>query len=93
MTKIELFKRELLLRRYSQSTIDTYCSCLKVIISKIGENPKVDEKTGGVFEFIGSTANLSKSDFADMVTDLIRWSAETFNIVLPLPDEQLEIFE
>lgn len=43
MTKIELFKRELLLRRYSQSTIDTYCSCLKVIISKIGENPSVEE--------------------------------------------------
>lgn len=43
MTKIELFKRELLLRRYSQSTIDTYCSCLKVIISKIGENPSIEE--------------------------------------------------
>lgn len=43
MTKIELFKRELLLRRYSQSTIDTYCSCLKVITSKIGENPSIEE--------------------------------------------------
>lgn len=42
MTQIELFKRELLIRRYSQSTIDTYCSCLKVIISKIGQNPSID---------------------------------------------------
>lgn len=43
MTQIELFKRELLIRRYSQSTIDTYCSCLKVIISKIGQNPSIEE--------------------------------------------------
>lgn len=43
MNKVELFKRELLIRRYSKSTIETYCSCLKVIIYKIGEDPSIDE--------------------------------------------------
>lgn len=52
---------------------------------------KVHEPTGEIFKYLGSTATLSKSDFADMVTDLIRWAAECFNIVLPLPGEQTEL--
>lgn len=43
MNKIEIFRKELLLRRYSQSTINTYCSCISVVISKIGENPTIDQ--------------------------------------------------
>lgn len=43
MNKIELFKRELVLRKYTASTIQTYSSCLGVIIGKIGENPSLDE--------------------------------------------------
>ncbi len=43
MDKIELFKRELILRNYTSSTTQTYVSCLKCIISKIGENPSVDQ--------------------------------------------------
>lgn len=60
---------------------------------KFLKREKVDEKTGEVFEYIGSTTNLNKSEFADMVTDLIRWASQTFSVILPLPDEQLEIFE
>lgn len=43
METIEKFKKELLLRRYSINTIETYSSCLKIIINKIGENPSIDE--------------------------------------------------
>lgn len=43
MNQIELFKRELLLRKYTISTIQTYSSCLSVIIGKIGEFPSLDE--------------------------------------------------
>ena len=52
---------------------------------------KVDEKTGEIFEYCGSTAKLSKSAFSDLVNDLIRFSAETFNVIIPMPGEQLEI--
>lgn len=59
---------------------------------KFLKREKVDEKTGEVFEYIGKSSKLTKSEFADMTTDLIRWASETFNIILPLPDEQMEIF-
>lgn len=40
--KINKFKRELMVRKYSYNTIETYCSCLKVIFCKCGENPTID---------------------------------------------------
>lgn len=58
---------------------------------KFLKRESVNKKTGEIFEYIGSTTKLSKSDFADMVNDLIQWSAETFNINLPLPSEQTEL--
>lgn len=58
---------------------------------KFLKREKVDEITGEVFPYLESTTKLSKSDFADMVNDLIQWSAETFGISLPLPNEQTEL--
>jgi len=57
---------------------------------KFLKKEKVDERTGLIFEYLGSTAALNKSDFADLVSELIRWAAENFEIVLPLPGEQTE---
>lgn len=37
-----------------------------------------------------STTQLTKSEFADMTTDLIRWASE-MDIILPIPGEQTEI--
>ena len=59
---------------------------------KFLKKEKVDEKTGEVFQYIGSTAKLGKGEFVELMDSLIRWSAETFNIVLPLPNTQTEIF-
>lgn len=59
---------------------------------KFLKKEKIDEKTGEVFEYIGSTSKLTKSEFSDLTADLIRWASETFNVILPLPDEQLEAF-
>jgi hypothetical protein len=59
---------------------------------KFLKREKVDENTGEVFPYLTSTTKLNKSEFADLVNDLIRWAAEAFNIVLPLPNEQTEIF-
>ena len=63
----------------------------EILKFKFLKKEKVDERTGEVFEYISSTTKLNKSDFSDMVTDLIRYAAETFDIVLPLPGEQSEM--
>jgi len=49
------------------------------------------EKTGEVFEYLGSTATLGKMEFVELTDLLIRWASESFGIVLPVPGEQLEI--
>lgn len=46
MTNHELFRREMVLRKYSPSSIDTYASCLGVVFGKIGENPTLHEIKG-----------------------------------------------
>lgn len=52
---------------------------------------KVVESTGEVLPYIKESSQLNKEEFSEMTSELIRWSAETFNIVLPLPDSQLDI--
>ena len=56
---------------------------------KFLKRERVIEKTGEILEYIESTTTLNKSDFADMVTDMVRWAA-SMGIVIPLPGEQLE---
>ncbi|HHT9135853.1 MAG TPA: tyrosine-type recombinase/integrase [Candidatus Wunengus sp. YC60] len=46
MTEVEKLKRELLVRKYSQNSIDTYASCLQVLINK------TDMTTEGVKSFL-----------------------------------------
>jgi site-specific recombinase XerD len=43
MTSIEYFRRELIIRKYAFSTIETYESCLKSIFKYIGEKPSVEQ--------------------------------------------------
>lgn len=56
---------------------------------KFLKRERVIEKTGEILEYIESTTKLGKSDFADMVTDMVRWAA-SMGIIIPLPGEQLE---
>lgn len=63
----------------------------EILKYKFLKRQKVDERTGEIFEYLGSTTKLNKTEFADMVNELIRWSSETFNIELPLPNEQTEL--
>lgn len=50
---------------------------------------KVDENTGEVFKYVKSSANLTTTEFSELMESMIRWAAETFEIVLPYPEEQL----
>jgi hypothetical protein len=69
---------------YTKEEIHSICKM------KFLKREKVVKKTGEILEYTESTTTLSKSDFADMVTDMVRWAAESLNIVIPLPGEQLE---
>lgn len=51
---------------------------------------KVNEATGEVFEYLRSSTELNKMEFADMTSNLIQWAAE-HGTVLPLPNEQMTI--
>lgn len=44
---------------------------------------KVNEKTGEIYEYAGSTAKLNKTEFSDLVENFKRWAAQEFDIVLP----------
>lgn len=63
----------------------------EIIKYKFLRRERVDEKTGEVFEYVGSTTGLTKSEFADLINELIRWAAQVFHISLPMPSEQLTI--
>lgn len=62
-------------------------------ILKMQVNPleKVNEKTGLVMTYGGSTKDLKVSEFMELIERLVRWSAENLDIVLPMPNEMQEI--
>jgi len=51
----------------------------------------VDTKSGEVFEYLKSTTELTTTEFSELIESVIQWSAEQFQIVLPMPGEQLTI--
>lgn len=54
------------------------------------KSQKVDETSGLVFEYLKSTTELTKSEFSEMVEQMIRWSAE-HGVVIPEPNQQLTL--
>lgn len=58
---------------------------------KFLKREKVVESTGEILEYTESTSKLSKEQFGELIDRLIQFAAETFNITLPIPDEQLGI--
>lgn len=63
----------------------------EVIKFKFLKREKVSEKTGEIFQYLDTTTKLTKSEFADFITDLQKWSAENLNINLPEPGKQIEL--
>lgn len=70
---------------YTKEEIHAICKM------KFLKREKVIEGTGEILEYLESTTTLNKSDFSDMTSELIRWAAETFDIVLPLPESQIDM--
>lgn len=51
----------------------------------------VNDCTGEVLTFIGSTAELSTVDFMAFIENVAAWLAEFLGVVLPEPGQQIEI--
>ncbi len=51
----------------------------------------VNEKTGEVLEYTKHTADLTKEEMNVFIEDVIRFSAEEMNYVIPYPNEQVTI--
>lgn len=43
MTQLDKFKRELMLKRYALSTMESYSGCLTVLLSKFGDKPTIEQ--------------------------------------------------
>ena len=56
---------------------------------KFLKKEKLIEQTGEILEFVGSTTELSKGEFAEVVDRLRQWADESFSVYLPLPGEQV----
>lgn len=82
-----------------------YWACVTIIANELGyqkdemheiikfkflKGEKVDEKSGEVFEYLRSSADLSTTEFSVFMENLIQWAIQTFNITLPMPNTQQE---
>lgn len=50
-----------------------------------------NEKTGEVWDYIGATSGLTKSEFMDFVSDIQQWAMESLGVYVPDPNEVMEI--
>lgn len=63
----------------------------EIIKFKFLKREAVDEATGELFEYLESTAKLSKEEFGEFITSLQHWSATALRLPLPNPGEDLEM--
>lgn len=54
---------------------------------------KVNENTGEVMNFIRSTRDLSSTEMNDLQEKLKVWAAESLKVVLPDPNQQIDLFD
>jgi hypothetical protein len=52
----------------------------------------VNEDTGEVFKIPRGTSELSTKEFSEYIERVVRFGAEILGIIIPLPNEQMEIF-
>ena len=72
---------------YIYSESETHDELKKMFIVK----EKVNFKTGEIKEVIGSSTELSTTEFLEFIAQIQQWGAEYLSIYIPDPGEQLEI--
>jgi integrase/recombinase XerD len=81
MSKMLDFKRELMVRKYAQKSIDTYSGCLQMAFNKIGEYPNLTQ----IKDFLITIKNFS---YHKQMLNAIR---KYFEFVLKLPIDLKDI--
>lgn len=84
-----IFKNELnaLGNKYSAAEVKELCKF------KFAKKDVVNEHTGEVIgQRIQGTSEMSTTELNEFIEEVIQWAAEMFNIQLPYPNEELEIF-
>ncbi len=54
---------------------------------------EIENGTGGKIRMIRRTRDLTKEQMSEFIDEIIQWAAEYLSIALPLPEEQLQMFE
>lgn len=63
-----------------------------ILKSKFLRTEKVNENSGAIYEYVKSTAELSTTEYMDYLESVRQFAAEEFDIQLPEPNEQLQVF-
>lgn len=59
---------------------------------KFRKKELVDMSTSEVHTFIGSTADMTKSEFMDFISSIQQWATQNLDMYIPDPNEQLTAF-
>ena len=62
----------------------------EMLKSKFLKKEIINEKTGEIFEYIGSTTEMSTVDFMGFIAEIQMWASTYLSLYLPDPGEQLQ---
>jgi hypothetical protein len=87
---IDEIRRELL-RRGTRATAEEVHEALKL---KFNPHREVNTETGQVLLEIGqTTTDMNREEFGQYLERIIEWAAESLEITIPSPGEQVKMFE
>lgn len=86
---IPLVKQGLLDNGYRVTTESTH----EYLKSNFSIIELVNEHNGEILKSIGNTSNMTTVEMMDYFAKIMQWSAEYLNVIIPEPNQQLNIFE
>ena len=84
---IPIVKQGLIDVGYRVTIDDTH----ELIKAKFIKKELVNENTGEILPSIGSTTELTTTEFMDLIAEIQQWAAEYLNVEIPDPNEQINI--
>lgn len=88
---VELLREHL--DKVDPSTSWTPSKVHEIIKFKFLRKQHVNQETAEIeFEYTGSTTSMSTAEFLEFIKQIQRWCAETFDLYIPDPNEQVTFF-
>ena len=60
--------------------------------SRFLRTEKVNECSGAIYEFVRSTAELTTVEYEEYLDQVRQFASQEFGLVIPMPNEQMEVF-